>query len=359
MADFDINLLKEALDAVNKTTETLRTSYDILQKKLEQTQRLLDSVLDNTNSAIIAGDAKNGVFLKNRKAKKLIKELGEEKVLRMMNEVTNPGVHDYDDGKRNFRLSVGFLSEDTGGYVYVLDDITQLKKLEHEKLRNEKLQLMGEMAANIAHEVRNPLGSIELFASLLVRDLEGDAEKKRLANAIVKGVRTINTVISNTLLFTKEIKVNFGEYVLSDVVDEVVLYLQHLIREKKVKFINKLDETHKIMCDEDMYKQVVMNIIGNAVDAVDKGGEIVADSVMTEKETILTITDNGSGIDAEMLSRLFMPFQTTKAKGTGLGLSIAYKIIEAHGGDMTAESNSHNYTKLTVTVPRVTVGTNK
>lgn len=351
MAEFDINLLKEALEAVNNTTETLRTSYDILQKKLEQTQELLNSVLDNTNSAIIAADAKNGVFLRNRQAKALIKDLGEEKVTRMTKAVTRTGVHDYSDGRRYFRLSVGSLSEDIGGYVYVIDDITQLKKLENERLRNEKLQLMGEMAANIAHEVRNPLGSIELFASLLVRDLENDMEKKRLASSIVKGVRTINTVIANTLLFTKEIKLNLKEHVLSDIVDEVVLYLQHLIREKGVKFVNRLDENHVIICDEDMYKQVVMNIIGNAVDAVDKGGEIVADSFMTDSETILCVTDNGSGIDKDMLSRLFMPFQTTKAKGTGLGLSIAYKIIEAHGGDIKAESNGADYTKLTVTVP--------
>ena len=94
-----------------------------------------------------------------------------------------------------------------------------------------------------------------------------------------------------------------------------------------------------------------MNLIGNAVDAVGQGGEIVVTSEMTEKETILHIRDNGHGIDEDMLSRLFMPFQTTKAKGTGLGLSISYKIIKAHGGDITAESNGKDYTMFTVTLP--------
>ena len=138
---------------------------------------------------------------------------------------------------------------------------------------------------------------------------------------------------------------------LADIVDEVVLYLQHIIRDKKVKIINKLDEDHIIYCDEDMYKQVIMNLIGNAVDAVSVGGEITATSEMTEKETILHIRDNGQGIDEDMLSRLFMPFQTTKAKGTGLGLSISYKIIKAHNGDITAESNGENYTMFTISVP--------
>lgn len=351
----DINLLNEVFEAVNKTTESLKSSYSVLQKKLEQTQELLDSVLDNTNSAIIAGDSEKGVFLKNKKAKELISDLGEDKIFNILRAVSSSGVHDYTDNesKRSFRLSVSSLGSDKkSGFIYVMDDITVLKGLEAEKLRNEKLQLMGEMAANIAHEVRNPLGSIELYASLLSRDLEKDVEKKRLAGSIIKGVRTINAVISNTLLFTKEIKVNPKEYILADIVDEVVLYLQHIIRDKKIRFSNKLDEEHTIYCDSDMYKQVVMNLIGNACDAVKENGVIEASSYIENGNTCLDIKDNGCGIDKEMLNRLFMPFQTTKAKGTGLGLSIAYKIIKAHNGDIIAESNGKDYAKFTVIVPQ-------
>ncbi len=327
----------------------------LLQKKLEHTQGLLDSVLDNTNSAIIAQDNKNGVFLKNRRAKELIEELGYDKVFSILSSFHTTGVHDYDDeGRRYFRLSVSALkSEDSEGFVYVMDDITRLKKFEQEKQRNERLRIMGEMAANIAHEVRNPLGSIELYASLLARDLEQYPDKKRLTTSIIKGVRTINAVISNTLLFAKEIKINPSKHVLVDIVDEVVLYLQHIIRDKKVRVVNKLDEEHIVFCDEDMYKQVIMNLIGNAVDAVSTGGEIIVTSEMTEKETVLHIRDNNyfSTRSEDMLSRLFMPFQTTKAKGTGLGLSISYKIIKVHGGDITAESNGKDYTMFTVILP--------
>ena len=114
MSDFsniDVDLLKEVVEAVNKTTESLKESYSLLQKKLEQTQGLLDSVLDNTNSAIIAQDDKNGVFLKNRRAKELIEELGSEKVFHILSLFSTTGVHDYDDeGRRYFRLSVSALS---------------------------------------------------------------------------------------------------------------------------------------------------------------------------------------------------------------------------------------------------------
>ena len=116
MSDFsniDVDLLKEVVEAVNKTTESLKESYSLLQKKLEHTQGLLDSVLDKTNSAIIAQDDKNGVFLKNRRAKELIEELGSEKVFHILSLFSTTGVHDYDDeGRRYFRLSVSALSYD-------------------------------------------------------------------------------------------------------------------------------------------------------------------------------------------------------------------------------------------------------
>ncbi len=351
MEKFDINQFNEILELVNKTDEGMR----LVSEKLEQTQALLDSVVDNSNSAIIAIDAKGIMFLKNIKAKELIGELGASSIANMLTTFDTEGIHEYFDEQslRYFRLSVGKTSVDERVVtVYVLDDITPLKKFEYEKQRDEKLRLMGEMAANIAHEIRNPLGSIELYASLLARDLEADPDNKRLTSSIVKGVRTINSIISNTLLFAKEIKVNRQEHILADIVDEVVLYLQHIIREKKVQISNQLNEEHAVYCDADMLKQVVMNIIGNAVEAVPAGGRIVAESQVDSEFTNLIITDNGSGIDEDMLSRLFMPFQTTKAKGTGLGLSIAYKIVKAHDGDIIADSNGKDYTKFTVKIPR-------
>lgn len=351
----DKKLTREDLEAMLKATDAfIMQSTSMLQKKYDQIQLLLDSVLDNTRSAIIAEDSKNGVFLKNHTAKELIRVHGEEKIFSILRSIRHPGVFDYNDNdKYYFNISVSEIKSDGNrGFIYLLDDITNIKRMEKERERDERLKLMGGMAANIAHEVRNPLGSIELYASLLARDLQDDPDKKRLTTSIIKGVRTINAVISNTLLFAKEIRINPKEHNLCDITDEVVLYLQHIIREKKVKIINKLDEEHTVYCDEDMFKQVIMNIIGNAVDAVQVGGEITASSKMTDSETMLIIQDNGKGIDQDMLSRLFMPFQTTKAKGTGLGLSIAYKIIKAHGGDIVAKSDSHSWTEFIITLPK-------
>jgi two-component system sensor histidine kinase FlrB len=207
------------------------------------------------------------------------------------------------------------------------------------------------MAANIAHEIRNPLGGIELFASLLGRDLEDSPDKKRLTHSIIKGVRTINSIISNILLFTKEIQLEIKEHFLSDIVDDVILYLQHIMRDKEIRFINNISEESKIKCDAELFKQVVMNIVHNSVDAVKSGGEIRIESGADGTESWFTITDNGSGIEPSMTGKLFMPFQTTKAKGTGLGLAIVYKIIKAHGGNIEADSDGKTYTTFRVAVP--------
>jgi len=346
------------IEELKKQTAEFERKHASTHKLIQETDELLHSVINNIDSAIIATSVKKSVFLKNKLAMQMIDKYSEDRLFDILRRYTQEGVYDFELDNSSFHLNISSIkTDDNLVYVYVIKDTTKLKKLEEDRLRNEKLQLMGEMVANITHEIRNPLGSIELFSSLLARDLENDSDKKRLAFSIIKGVRNINALISNTLLFTKEIKVDKNEFILSDLVDEVVLYLQHIIRDRSIKFINKLDINHKVYCDSDMYKQVVMNIISNACDAVeDKVGRIEAISYERDSMLYLSISDNGSGISKEMLPKLFMPFQTTKAKGTGLGLSIAYKIIKSHNGDITVKSDEDvidNRTIFTIITPNV------
>jgi two-component system sensor histidine kinase FlrB len=361
-----MNLLSQAMEAFNTATIELQSSYELLQeearklreevedknRKLSDVSNLLKSVIDNTRSAILVLDADGTFILKNAAGTRLINDNGEDFVMEMLALSPSEGVLDYDNGNgMYFRLSVGqLLSDNLNGTVYVIDDITTLKKFEFEKQRGEKLQLMGEMAANIAHEIRNPLGSMELFASLLERDLRNNPDHTRLTSNSVKAIRTINAIISNTLLVTKELKVQKSNYILADIVDDVILYLQHAIREKRVTIVNRLDESD-INCDRDLFRQVVVNLVHNAIDAVKEDGTVILESFKDDRELRLVITDNGRGIAADMKPRLFMPFQTTKAKGTGLGLSISYKIIKAHGGDIAAESDGATYTLFSVMMP--------
>jgi two-component system sensor histidine kinase FlrB len=186
----------------------------------------------------------------------------------------------------------------------------------------------------------------------LERDLAGNEAAVKMTSNIVKAVRTMNGIISNTLLFTKELNIDKKEYVLSDIVDDVILYLQPLLREKEVSVLNRLDESHTVLCERGFFYQAVMNIVHNAIDAAPaKSGKV---EIISGKDAVfpyslrLSVTDNGGGIAPSMRDKLFLPFQTTKANGSGLGLSIAYKIIKAHGGDIIADSDGVSYTKFTV-----------
>jgi two-component system sensor histidine kinase FlrB len=361
--DIDIALLSQAMDVFNEATVKLQSSYELLQdearklreeiedknRALSYMSNLLESVLNNTGSSIMVLDNAGQIVLQNSAAEQLLTELGEEAVKGILREKPRDELPILIQD-RYFRLSCCELNtEELTGVVFVVDDITSIKRYELERQRGENLQLMGEMVANIAHEIRNPLGSMELFASLLERELI-NPDQKRLTTNIIKAIRIINGTISNTLLFTKETEPDKSCYVLADIVDDVILYLQHTIREKKVAIVNKLGE-ETVNCQLDLFRQVVMNIIHNAIDAVDVGGQVELSAIKSDGKLNFAVRDNGHGLPQEMRAKLFMPFQTTKAKGTGLGLSIAYKIAKAHSGDITAESDGATFTVFTVSLP--------
>lgn len=344
--------LEQKYSIIEEEAKKLREEVEEKNLQLSKLSSLLESVLNNSNSCVLAADDKGVILVKNPVAECFITELGTDAFTSMLNLHRESGVFDHEEDGRTFRISVGRLENlEQRGYVYVIDDVTHIKQLEAERQRDEKLVLMGEMAANIAHEIRNPLGSIELFASLLERDLKNDESGTKLTRSIVKGVRTINSIISNILLFTKEIKLEPQNRFVADIVDDVVLYLQHLMKEKNIKFINKINEDHVVRCDTELCKQVVMNIVHNAIEAVSDGGQIVIESFSEPDRSGFTVTDNGSGISESMRKKLFIPFQTTKAKGTGLGLAIVYKILKAHNGQISVESDGATHTRFIVEFP--------
>jgi len=364
----ELEMLTEAFAAFSKASEQLEQKYAIIEEEskklreeieeknleLSKLSNLMESVLNNSNSSVIAVDSSFNILIKNPVAERLMDEMDGCSFMEMLKEHGESGVFDHELCGKVFRLSVGILDmPEQAGFVYVINDITHLRNLEMEKQRDEKLVLMGEMAANIAHEIRNPLGSIELFASLLERDLAGDESGTKLTRSIVKGVRTINSIISNILLFTKEIKLGKVEHYTADIVDDVILYMQHLMKEKNVKFINRIGEDDRVCCDMELCKQIVMNLVHNAVDAVSEGGEIEMTSFVEEGMSGFIVKDNGSGIGEDMRKKLFIPFQTTKAKGTGLGLAIVYKIIKAHNGNIYVDSDGESFTSFKVEFPLI------
>ncbi|MFH1374459.1 MAG: ATP-binding protein [bacterium] len=271
------------------------------------------------------------------------------------------------DGTRLYlSVSTAVLSDDLGrsiGAVEVFQDLTKIKKLEQEVARLNTLAALGEMAATIAHEVRNPLSGIVGFASLLEKELAPTDPRKKLAGRIIEGVNNLNETVTTLLNYTRLEEVNRTQVVYDE-------FLRATLEQFRREFSDRIKDTtirlygnpeavpigFNLQLDRLLIRQVLFNVLLNAVDAGGEGGVIevryrclsretaashYSDQILLGlDETVVetTITDNGPGISPEHLDRIFAPFFTMSKEGNGLGLAVAWKIMKAHGGDITADN---------------------
>ena len=225
--------------------------------------------------------------------------------------------------------------------------------------RNHRLVAVGEMAARMAHELRNPLGSIELFASLLREEFSPGSEKRQWVLHLSTAVKAMDYVISNLLCFTRQPIPHFRKVYLDKVLEDAVRFASHLIQQNGIQTVVKIDTPkERVDCDEDLLRQIFLNLILNAVDAMPQGGllEVTATHDPQDK-VIVTIRDNGVGIPVEVLPRIFDPFFTTKGKGAGLGLAIVHNAVAAHQGIIQVQSEVGKGTCFTFTFNSCRVAT--
>jgi PAS domain S-box-containing protein len=246
------------------------------------------------------------------------------------------------------------------GYIVNAQDVTLLKQLEEQAERRNRFTAMGEMAATIAHEIRNPLGSIELFASLVKKGLEDD-EKRVLMNHISSGIASMNHILSNVLEYTKPRPVVLRALELHALLREMGEFSRYMAEQNHVALAYDLAPgPARVRGDEDLLKQVFHNLVLNAVQAMPEGGRVTFASrrrtLNLAKELArfgdaaeqgaaldvleVGVKDTGPGISKEVQRKIFDPFFTTKARGTGLGLAIVHHIIESHQATVDVVSGS-------------------
>jgi PAS domain S-box-containing protein len=246
------------------------------------------------------------------------------------------------------------------GSVYILRDITTVEKLEEMTKRAEKLAALEELAANVAHEIRNPLGSIELFASLLMKDLR-DRRNRERASQIVAAVRNVDNKISNLLLFTKRREPLMKEVDLHVVLGEVVSFCEEIIAHEGVSLSARYARgVARVQGDTEMLKQVFLNIILNAFQAMPSGGVLEIETRLIGTAELhpvdaplveIRFSDTGVGIPSENLARIFDPFFSTREKESGLGLAIVHSIIDMHGGAIDVEAREGGGTLFSIMLP--------
>ncbi len=243
-------------------------------------------------------------------------------------------------------------SEHRTGYICIFQDITELKKLEAELKHKETLAAIGEISANMAHEIRNPLASLKGSIEMLKEGTLTKDHGAKLMNIALSEMDRLNTIITDFLTYSRPKDLEFFRFDLHSMLDEIIELIKSATMNTDTITIKKdFSGENVIVADPQKLRQVFLNLGMNAVESMTAGGE-VAISTRNLKDTVLiSVKDSGTGIPKENLKDIFFPFFTTKDRGTGLGLSIAYRIVEEHKGKITVKSVPGQGTTFSVVLP--------
>ena len=398
--------LQQAMRLFEETTQGLRTSYASLQEELRELRAKLElkdrelgdsqaerdrlasylaHLLESVPSGVVAVDPEGRITTVNRAAGE-IAELnhaeigapfwerfpavkkpkgGDPELLTLSKSLHNHvEIRRADGEKALLDVSVSPFVADRGevlGRVVVFDDITRLKRLEEQDQRNRRLVAMGEMAAGIAHEIRNPLGSLELFASHLLEEVRGGSYEE-LAGQVLKGIQNLSRITGNLLLYARKVEPSKRPVDMAALVADALLYARAAVNAKKVNLEERLTSVTGL-ADPDLLGQAVLNVILNSVQAVQEGGRIVVECDLDDSEeppnVVIRISDDGPGVPPEARERIFDPFFTTRASGVGLGLAIVQRIVSAHGGFVALEESPLGGAGFVIGIPSEKDGENR
>lgn len=360
-------------DRVNQMDLELARSNDALRQQLAENEAMrahLDGILESLSTGVLVVNEADMISRSNRTAALLLHETRETLRGRSATEVlASAGLCISERPQRIEQVMVSITqtalraeSQGVSGRLILIQDVTRLYQLEEQLQRKDRLAAMGELIGRIAHEIRNPLGSVELFASLLRRDLNEHLPAKGYAEQISQAVQSMDRLLANLLTYTKPARVDRGWHPAEPLIRDALVLAAHAINKVPVDIRVQCDPSiASIWCHEGQLKQVLLNLIVNAAQAMPTGGiltislDTVSPDALGVPAVRLTISDTGGGIDPVHRSRIFDPFFTTKEEGTGLGLAIVYSIIEAHQGRIDVESVQGKGTSCVLVLPHPVV----
>ncbi|MDQ7817615.1 MAG: ATP-binding protein [Melioribacteraceae bacterium] len=350
----------------------VRQNFNLLSKKFSAIERYSREIIDNVSDAIIVIDTKMKIKSFNNAAMQLLNNgeptsdklfslFEEEKCSQLINlpshieevECRVNGVN------RIFLLSKSDFTDEKKekNIILVIRDLTEIKALENQIQRKERLVEMGELASSVAHEIRNPLNTIGTITQQLGKDFEpvnNISEFKDFTKLVYKEVRRINDIIESFLKFSKPQPINPITFNSNELFDQISKQYSALLNEKKITLIITESWKGNVVWDKTQMTQVFINLIENAIDAVNNDGKISID-VKEKSSSHLEIifSDNGKGISKEDKNKIFHLYFTTKTKGSGIGLSIVQKIVAEHNGIISVESEPNKGTSIIISIPKV------
>jgi len=357
-----------------------------MEDTAENTRKLYNGVLDQLPVGIMIADVRGQITCFNAVAEDLLGLKNNQVIGRSCREIFGPRIfldcpetmfdliNDalergiiYDQVELNalikgapgiLKVSTRMLKnggEDQGVLLY-FSDCTTAKILEEQVRRNECLSVIGQMAAGICHEIRNPLQSVKGFVQLIQENNKSPQEISDYTEIIIDEINRINSIIKEYLQLARAPVARYEKKDLNSIVSEIILLVSSEAILRNVVIEEDLGKMIPLlMLDESRIKQVLINILANALAAIPGQGTIEVKTWYDFhfREACISIADNGIGMDKKTLDQIGRPFFTTKENGTGLGLAVSYRIIQEHGGRIQVESAPGKGTKFTIILPEL------
>ncbi len=227
----------------------------------------------------------------------------------------------------------------------------ELAKKDQELARQTRLADLGRMASHVAHEVRNSLVPVNLYMSLLRRRLSDDSGSLDVLGKVEAGFTALDATVNDLLSFTAHREPQWRSFILSDLIEEIFDALAPQLDAQRIDVSLDVPPNTVVTADREMMRRAILNLVLNAVDVMPRGGELVVTSYLRHGGLELEVADSGPGLSETDKRKIFDPFYTTKATGTGLGLSIVNRIVEAHGGRVTAMNCPEGGAAFTIELP--------
>lgn len=306
-------IFKKGLEDLINQTYVIEDEYKQLNKSYISLQDFIAQIIEVQPNALWVLDKNGDIFLQNSEAKQISNLLSHIDVKQKTHEIECDGTY--------YLVKVALHVEKT---VISATDITQEK-------RRERLASMGQVAAHLSHEIRNPIGSVALLASTLFKKVS--IENKPLVLEIKKAIWRVERIVKATLLFTKGLQPNFQNFYLDKLAEECEIATGQYTYSKDIDFDFNLPSC-EVNGDFELLVLVLQNFIFNAIDAIEEddeeNGTVSISYIEKDTKHVIYIKDSGKEIEDKNI--LFEPFKTTKTKGHGLGLALSLQIIEAHNG---------------------------
>lgn len=341
-------------------------AYWAAQSSLEQVMAFSDNVVQNMPSGLITLDTNFNVTSANRAAEKILGKIPEKaypQMAAMAAKITGSGgvasgevaLNPKEQGELRLDMTVSAIPADEDqiqGFVLLFRDLTQIRDLKKQVETNRRLAAIGKLAAGVAHEIRNPLSSIKGFATYFSRQYKNEPEDVEIAKIMVQEVERMNRSITQLLEFAKPMAVEIKQTRIEPLIRHSLKLVSHDLEKKKIRVETDIRTRREtIHTDPERICQVLLNLYMNALNAMDSGGILEIGVADVQDDIEIRVADNGCGIPAKDLEKVFDPYFTTRAKGTGLGLSIVHRIVENLKGDIRVESRPSKGTVFYIILP--------